>query len=142
MAALTTNATPWPTADRDGSALNFLGVRENSDAAVPRKSQSAQIETIFQPSMLGTSTLTPGPMVELRLARFRYVPLAPDGLALLIASQKALTLATSWSAAKLALPTPACTVPAFSTRHCTCPRRAASTGARTLGVAVPSFGFG
>ncbi len=41
----------------------------------------------------------------------------PDGLARLTAPTKARTFSTSWSWLKLALPMPACTMPAFSARN-------------------------
>ena len=43
---------------------------------------------------------------------------------------------------KLALPTPACTMPAFSTRNSTAPPLAALTAAVTSIVTVPTLGFG
>src|SRR6476469_8941762 len=51
-------------------------------------------------------------------------------------------LATSCSAVNDALPTPACTMPSFSTRNSTEPPLAPSTAALTSIVTVPTFGFG
>lgn len=53
------------------------------------------------------SSFTPGPIVDEMLAFFKYVPLTPEGLALTIASTKAVTFSWSASSLKLALPTPA-----------------------------------
>jgi hypothetical protein len=58
-------------------------------------------------------------MVDEIAIRCTNVPLAPDGLALATASAKALMFSTSLSAANYALPTPARTIPAFSTRNST-----------------------
>ena len=58
-------------------------------------------------------------MVELSDTFLMKVPLAPLGLARLIAVTSALTLAASASSLKLALPTPAWTMPAFSARNST-----------------------
>src|ERR1044072_3309785 len=49
---------------------------------------------------------------------------------------------TSLSSANDALPTPACTMPAFSTRNSTFPPLAPFTAAVTSMVTVPIFGFG
>ena len=88
------------------------------------------------------STLTPGPMVEEMATRLMKVPLAPAGLAFCTASAKALMFCTSLSAENEALPTPACTMPAFSTRNSTEPPLAPFTALVTSMVTVPTRGFG
>jgi len=59
------------------------------------------------PVRAGMSSLRPGPIVEDNDTLTMYVPLAPDGFARLMASTKALTFATSFSASNETLPTPA-----------------------------------
>ena len=58
-------------------------------------------------SAVAGSSLTPGPMVELIDTFLMKVPLAPLGLARLIAVTSAFTLAAIASSLKEALPTPA-----------------------------------
>jgi len=58
-------------------------------------------------SAVAGSSLTPGPMVELIDTFLMKVPLAPLGLARLIADTRALTLAVIASSLNEALPTPA-----------------------------------
>src|SRR6266436_473928 len=60
-----------------------------------------------QLSAVAGSSLTPGPMVELSDTFLMKVPLAPLGLARLIALTRALTLAVIASSLNEALPTPA-----------------------------------
>src|SRR5688572_33327261 len=67
------------------------------------------------------STRTPGPCVEVTATRFKNVPLAPDGFALVTASAKARMFSSSACSVNEALPTPAWTIPAFSTRNSTAP---------------------
>src|SRR5712671_1823385 len=59
-----------------------------------------------------------------------------------MAPTKARTLSTSASSVKLALPTPAWTMPAFSARNSTWPPLTACTASVTFWVTVPSRGFG
>ena len=61
------------------------------------------------------------------------MPLTPAGLALVMAPMKACTLSTSASSVKLALPTPAWTMPAFSARNSTWPPLAALTASADVG---------
>ena len=75
----------------------------------------------YCPNSDAGSTFTPGPMVEEIATRLMKVPLAPAGFAFCTASAKALMFCTSLSAGNDALPTPACTMPAFSTRNSTEP---------------------
>src|SRR4030095_13485409 len=58
------------------------------------------------------------------------------------ASIRALMLAASAASVNEALPTPVCTIPAFSTRNSTAPPSASLTAWATWGVTVPTFGFG
>src|SRR6516225_4695849 len=88
------------------------------------------------------STFTPGPMVEEMATRLMKVPLAPAGRAFCTASANALMFCTRWSAENDALPTPACTMPAFSTRNSTDPPLAPLTALVTSMVTVPTLGFG
>ena len=64
------------------------------------------------------------------------------GLARLIAPTKARTFSTSASSVKLALPTPAWTMPAFSARYSTWPPLAALIASPTFCVTVPRRGLG
>src|SRR5579885_1731269 len=80
---------------------------------------------------LDGAIFTPGPMVERIEIFFRYVPFAPEGLAFITLSRNAFTLATIASSLKLALPTPAWTMPAFSTRYSTAPPLASFTACVT-----------
>src|SRR5262249_23655443 len=86
------------------------------------------------------STFTPGPIVEVTAMRCTKVPLAPDGLAFWTASMKALMFSTSFSAGNEALPTPAWTIPAFSTRNSTAPPLASLTALVMSMVTVPTLG--
>src|SRR5207253_2411848 len=70
------------------------------------------------------------------------VPLAPAGRAFCTASANALMFCTRWSAGNDALPTPAWTMPAFSTRNSTEPPLAPFTALVTSIVTVPTLGFG
>src|SRR5215831_410464 len=88
------------------------------------------------------STFTPGPMVEEMATRLMKVPLAPAGRAFCTASANALMFCTRWSAENDALPIPAWTIPAFSTRNSTEPPLAPLTALVTSMVTVPTFGFG
>src|SRR5262249_28130454 len=67
------------------------------------------------------STFTPGPRVEEIAPRLMKVPLARGGRPFCPASANALMFCPRWSAENDALPTPACTMPAFSTRNSTEP---------------------
>src|SRR6266436_3296811 len=92
--------------------------------------------------MESSAIFTPGPIVELMEIFFRYVPLAPAGLALTTESMRARTLAAMAFSSKLALPTPACTMPAFSTRNSTAPPLASLIACVTSIVTVPTLGLG
>src|SRR5262245_25846654 len=81
-------------------------------------------------------------MVELTETLLIYVPLEPAGFALATASTNALMFSTRAFSVKLALPTPACTMPAFSTRNSTEPPLAPLTAPLTSMVTVPTRGFG
>src|SRR5262249_13673367 len=84
----------------------------------PRKTQA------FAPSTRNTvegSIFTPGPMVEESEIFWTNDPLAPAGFAFCTASANARTFSTSLSSGNEALPTPAWTMPAFSTRNSTEP---------------------
>ena len=70
------------------------------------------------------------------------MPFAPDGLALFSASMMARTLAKRASSVKLALPMPAWMMPVFSVRNSMAPPLASFTAWATLGVTVPTRGFG
>src|SRR4029077_17600872 len=94
------------------------------------------------PKRLGISTLTPGPIVEEIATRLLYWTFAPAGLGFCTASAKALMFSTSLSSENEALPTPAWTMPAFSTRNSTDPPLAPFTAFVTSIVTVPTFGFG
>src|SRR5437763_1684770 len=59
-----------------------------------------------------------------------------------MAPTKARTLSMSASSVKLALPTPVCTMPAFSARNSTWPPLTAWTASVTFWVTVPSRGLG
>ena len=64
------------------------------------------------------------------------------GFALMTASAKARIFSSIAFPSKLALPMPAWTMPAFSTRNSTAPPLASLTAWATFGVTVPTFGFG
>ena len=81
-------------------------------------------------------------MVEEMATRLMKVPLAPAGRAFCTASANALMFCTRWSAENDALPIPAWTMPAFSTRNSTEPPLAPLTALVTSMVTVPTFGFG
>src|SRR5262249_59011181 len=85
------------------------------------------------------STFTPGPMVEDTATRLMKVPLAPAGFAFCTASANALMFWMSLSAENEALPTPACTMPAFSTPNSTEPPLAPLTAPVTSIVTVPTL---
>src|SRR6184192_2762269 len=74
------------------------------------RKQATKLEKLLagaQLSALAGSSLTPGPMVELIDTFLMKVPLAPLGLARLIAVTSAFTLAVIASSLNDALPTPA-----------------------------------
>src|SRR5690606_16332670 len=96
----------------------------------------------YAPSISATSILSPGPMLEVSATFWTYLPLAPAGFALTIASVSALKLVLSWSSVKLILPIPEWMMPCFSTRNSTWPPLASLTACATFGVTVPSFGVG
>src|SRR4051812_16672494 len=73
------------------------------------------------PATSPRSTLTPGPIDELTETFLTNLPLAPDGLALRIASTNAAKFSLRSASGKLALPIPAWMIPAFSTRNSTWP---------------------
>src|SRR5215831_9810235 len=121
---------PLPTSAAIGSA-------SGTDAK-----QCANSASYDCPNSDAGSTFTPGPMVEEIATRLMKVPLAPAGRAFCTASANALMFCTRWSAGNDALPTPACTMPAFSTRNSTEPPLAPLTALVTSMVTVPTFGFG
>src|SRR5690606_16183378 len=96
----------------------------------------------YAPSTSATSIFRPGPIDELSATFLTYLPLAPAGFALTIASVSALKLVLSWSSVKLILPIPEWMMPCLSTRNSTWPPLASFTACATFGVTVPSLGFG
>src|SRR5262245_30501435 len=79
----------------------------------PGLPESANGPASQAPWISSSATLTPGPMVELTLTFFTNLPLAPDGLPLMIASMNATKFSLRSPSEKLALPIPAWTIPAF-----------------------------
>ena len=65
------------------------------------------------------SILSRGPIDEVSETFVTYLPLAPLGLALTIASVSALKLSFSCASVKLILPIPEWMMPCFSTRNST-----------------------
>src|SRR2546430_891757 len=84
----------------------------------------------------------PGPIVVDRVSERRYTPFDAAGLALIIASSRAMALATRLSCGKDFRPTCTCTLPALSTRNSTLPALTSRTARATSNVTVPIFGLG
>src|SRR5262249_54497794 len=131
------SATSGFTPDAAAAPSAAFGPASRIDAR-----QRAQRACYDCPNSDAGSTFTPGPMVEEIATRLMKVPLAPAGRAFCTASANALMFCTRWSAGNDALPTPACTMPAFSTRNSTEPLCAPLTAVVTSMVPVPTFGFG
>src|ERR1022692_2135602 len=89
-----------------------------------------------------TSSDTPGPMVEQRVALLTYLPLAAAGLALTTALMRLEAFSTSFSDVKLILPTGAWMIPVLSTRNSTLPALISLIALTTSTVTVPVFGLG
>src|SRR5690606_32209203 len=81
---------------------------------------------------------TPGAVDALVDPRYRMVPVAPAVRAFTTASTNAFMFSTRAVSVKLALPTPAWTMPAFSTRNSTAPPLAPLTAPTTSMVTVPT----
>src|SRR5271166_618552 len=88
------------------------------------------------------STVIPGPIVEVSVIRFTYLPLAAAGFALITAAITAWAFSASLGASKLILPIGQCTIPALSTRNSTLPALVSFTALVTSAVTVPVFGLG
>ena len=73
----------------------------------PSRKSEKEFPYLLYASKSDTSIAKPGPIVEVRLAFFKYVPLTPLGFALAIAPTKATTFSLIASSLKLVLPTPA-----------------------------------
>ena len=82
----------------------------------------------------------PGPIVVAIVRPLRYWPLAPAGLARLIASIRAARLATSASASKLERPNAVWMIPALSTLNSTRPPLTSRTARSRSNVIVPGLG--
>src|SRR5580698_5940553 len=86
--------------------------------------------------------LTPGPIVEVKVIFFTYLPLADAGLALTTAANSAWALPASCSAEKLILPMGEWTMPVLSRRNSTLPALISATALATSKVTVPVLGLG
>ena len=75
---------PWPT-NAASAAILKTSSRRCRNPTLRRR----------QPERLATSSLIPGPMVEVKLTRFKYLPLTPLGFALTMASTNAAMFSTN-----------------------------------------------
>src|SRR5690606_34231055 len=133
------HGSPAPSTRKAGGSLRrpSIGFRHLRSSSAQRGSAED-----YAPSTSVTSIFRPGPIDELSATFWTYLPLAPAGFALTIASVSALKLVLSCSSVKLILPIPEWMMPCFSTRNSTWPPLASLTACATFGVTVPSFGFG
>src|SRR4030066_1101742 len=86
----------------------------------------------------------PGPMVDVRVIRLMYEPLADAGRAFLMASIRAARLSYSCSLVKDAFPIGTCRLAVLSTRNSTRPALDSliTRGRSSAGTTVPALGLG